>query len=281
VRTTALPTLRRAPRARSRFGYDRRWWGRAAQDGPDAPSYWALTRRPLPCLVFILPILAAYEAGVAWLGGNAAGAVRTGADAWLRQALAGVGLTDRWLLPLALVAALLAWQAIDAGHWRFAPRCLPLMAIESVVLAVGLIGLSRLVDLGFARLEGQPLLDASPGPYPPGPHPLAPLVGYLGAGVYEEALFRLALIPLVFAALRALQTPGVLASTVAVTGSALLFSIAHHAGAPGEPFTWFAFIFRWFAGVYFAWVFVVRGFGVAVGTHTAYDILVGWLGWHF
>ena len=77
------------------------------------------------------------------------------------------------------------------------------------------------------------------------------------------------------------QTPEVLASTVAVTASALLFSLAHHAGTPGEAFTWFAFIFRWLAGVYFAWVFVVRGFGVAVGTHTAYDILVGWLGWHF
>jgi hypothetical protein len=31
---------------------------------------------------------------------------------------------------------------------------------------------------------------------------------------------------------------------------------------------------------YFTQVFVVRGFGVAVGTHSAYDILVGWLGWH-
>ena len=55
----------------------------------------------------------------------------------------------------------------------------------------------------------------------------------------------------------------------------------HHAGAPGEAFTWFAFIFRWMAGVYFSWVFVTRGFGIAVGTHAAYDILVGWLGWHF
>ena len=78
-----------------------------------------------------------------------------------------------------------------------------------------------------------------------------------------------------------MQTPAVLASTLAVTASALLFSLAHHAGTPGEAFTWFAFIFRWLAGVYFAWVFVVRGFGVAVGTHTAYDILVGAVGWHF
>jgi membrane protease YdiL (CAAX protease family) len=111
--------------------------------------------------------------------------------------------------------------------------------------------------------------------------PLAALVGFLGAGVYEEALFRLVLIPVFFAALRALQTPQVIASSAAITASSLLFSLAHHAGTPGEAFTWFAFIFRWLAGVYFAWVFVVRGFGVAVGTHTAYDVLVGWLGWHF
>ena len=89
------------------------------------------------------------------------------------------------------------------------------------------------------------------------------------------------LVPLFFAVLRALQTPIVLASALAVTGSALLFSIAHHAGTPGEAFTWFAFIFRWLAGVFFAWVYVVRGFGIAVGTHTTYDVLVGWLGWHW
>ena len=154
------------------------------------------------------------------------------------------------------------------------------MAIESVVLAVALVGLSKVVDLGFTRLEqaGPPSLAATA---PGVGHPAAPLIGFLGAGVYEEALFRLVLIPLLFAALRVLQTPAVLASTLAVTAAGLLFSLAHHAGMPGEAFTWFAFIFRWLAGVYFAWVFVVRGFGVAVGTHTAYDILVGWLDWHF
>jgi hypothetical protein len=232
----------------------------------------------LPCLAFVLPILAAYEAGVLWLGGASAGVLRTGADAWMRQALASVGLTDQWLLPLGLVLALLGWQAADPRDWRFPPSCLLGMAVESLVLAVALIGLSHLVDLGFARLERHPSLavgGAGAG------HGIAPLVGFLGAGVYEEALFRLALIPALFGAMRLLQTPGVLAGTLAVTGSALLFSMAHHAGAPGEAFTWFAFIFRWLAGVFFAWVFVVRGFGIVVGTHAAYDILVGWLGWHF
>ena len=78
-----------------------------------------------------------------------------------------------------------------------------------------------------------------------------------------------------------MERPRVLASAMAVTASALLFALAQDGGTPGESFTWFALIYRWLAGVYFAWVFVVRGFGVAVGTHTAYDVLVGWLGWHF
>ncbi len=217
-----------------------------------------------------------YELGVLWLGGGSAEAIRTGADAWVRRGLAAVGLTDHWIVPMGLVVGLLFWQALTPRDWRFSPTVLLGMAAESLVLAVALIGLSRLVDLGFSVLErtGPPVLSAGSA------HPVASLIGFLGAGVYEEALFRLTLVPLLFVALRGLQTPQVLASATAVTASALVFSLAHHAGTPGEAFTWFAFIFRWLAGVYFAWVFVVRGFGVAVGTHTAYDILVGWVGWH-
>jgi hypothetical protein len=266
-------------RARSRFGYDHRWWGEPARVEALDPSYWAQTRRPLPSLVFVLPLLLAYEAGVVWLGGPAAEALRTGADAWVREWLARWGLTERWLPPVGLVVALLIWQASDRRGWRFPPRCLVGMVVESLVLAVALVGLSRLVDLGFAHLEGQTILAAPPSPNPHPPFPL--LIAFLGAGVYEEALFRLALVPLLLTTLRLLQMPRIVATTLAVTGSALLFSIAHHAGTPGETFTWFAFIFRWLAGVFFAWVFVLRGFGVAVGTHTAYDILVGGLGWHF
>jgi membrane protease YdiL (CAAX protease family) len=227
----------------------------------------------------VAPILLAYELGVLWTGGGSAGALRTGADAWMQRGLASLGLTDHWLLPLALVIVLLVWQAFTPRAWRFSPAALLGMAGESVVLAVALVGVSKLLDLGFLVLDraGPPLLAEGAG----GAQSAAALIGFLGAGVYEEALFRLALVPAFFGSFRLIRTPQVVASAAAVTLSSLLFALAHHAGTPGEAFTWFAFIFRWLAGVYFAWVFVVRGFGVAVGTHTAYDILVGWLGWHF
>jgi hypothetical protein len=196
----------------------------------------------------------------------------------MRHLLASLGLTDRLLLPLALVLVLLAWQVVRPGQWQFRPSILVGMVLESFLLALALVGVSRLMDLGFCMLDRHvtPVL----GLGDPRPRTnLAPLVGYLGAGIYEEALFRLMLVPLFFGLLRLLQTPQILASALAVTASALLFSLAHHAGTPGEPFTWFAFVFRWMAGVFFAWVFVIRGYGIAVGAHTAYDILVGWAGW--
>lgn len=150
------------------------------------------------------------------------------------------------------------------------------MAAESVIFAIGLVGLSRLVEIGFARLDTSALLDTSTLPIP-----LSSVIGYIGAGVYEEAIFRLALIPMFYGAARVIHSPKILAGTLAVTASSLLFSLAHHAGAPGETFTLFAFIFRWMAGIGFAWIFLVRGFGVAVGAHAAYDVLVGWVGLHF
>jgi len=243
-------------------------------------SYWAATRRPFPSLLMVAPLVIGYESGVIWLGGATRGSLRTGADTWMRQALASLGLADRWLLPLLLVLVLMGWQVLSFHDWRFSPGILGGMVVESLGWAVVLLGISRLIDLGFTYLEQTrpPILAINPAGADPS---FSSLIGYVGAGVYEETLFRLISVPILFGALRLLQAPQVLASTLAVTGSALLFALAHHAGSPGEAFTWFAFVFRWMAGVFFAWVFVLRGFGIAVGTHTMYDILAGWIAWRF
>lgn len=250
------------------------------EDDPDAwLGYWYQVRQPLPILVFLAPLLAAYELGIAYLGGAGADAARTGIDRWVRQALTRVGLGGDLVLPLTLVGILTAWLIVAGPRtWRLRAVWLVGMAAESLALGLGLIGLSRLVDRGIAWLEAHPVLLAA-GPGGGTEATLLPLVGYLGAGIYEEAVFRLALLPILYVAFRIIQAPDLLAGTLAVTGSALAFSVAHHAGLPGEPFTWYAFIFRWLAGIVFAWIFIVRGFGIAVGAHVAYDVLVGYAGW--
>jgi hypothetical protein len=88
-------------------------------------------------------------------------------------------------------------------------------------------------------------------------------------------LFRLLLFSLMAWVLQWAGSGPWLAATVATGGSAALFSGAHHVGPFGEPFDRYVFLFRMLAGIYFALLFRLRGFGIAVGTHAFYDIIVG------
>jgi membrane protease YdiL (CAAX protease family) len=97
-----------------------------------------------------------------------------------------------------------------------------------------------------------------------------------GAGVYEEAIFRLggfALLSMLFRdAMRMKPNTSVL---LIVVCSSLLFSLYHYLGY--ETFQWPSFLFRTFAGIYFATVYLIRGFGVTAGSHAVYDIIVSCL----
>jgi Type II CAAX prenyl endopeptidase Rce1-like len=68
--------------------------------------------------------------------------------------------------------------------------------------------------------------------------------------------------------------PG-LAAFMAALATSLAFSLAHYVGPAGEQFRLFTFAFRTFAALFFALLFMLRGFGIAVGTHAAYDLIVG------
>jgi hypothetical protein len=99
------------------------------------------------------------------------------------------------------------------------------------------------------------------------------LVLSLGAGVYEEAVFRLGALTLISVVLcdviRVPAKPGLCA---AVLGSSVLFAFYHYWGA--EPFGWRSMVFRTLAGIYFSILFLCRGFGITVGAHSAYDVLI-------
>jgi membrane protease YdiL (CAAX protease family) len=69
--------------------------------------------------------------------------------------------------------------------------------------------------------------------------------------------------------------PSLVALPLAAAGSAALFSAAHHIGPFGEAFDNYVFVFRMVAGIYFAAVYRMRGFGVAAGAHALYDVVVG------
>ena len=153
-------------------------------------GYLAATCHPWACVLFLWPLLAAYEAGVFLIGGGHPEALRNGADTWLRWALQSVGLSDLYCAPLLLMSILLVWswrRRADRPQEHVAVWIG--MMVESALFAGGLWGISR----GLAPLLtglGIPLEVPTAGPDPA----LEQIVSFVGAGIYEETLFRLFLL---------------------------------------------------------------------------------------
>jgi membrane protease YdiL (CAAX protease family) len=231
-----------------------------------ADGYWAESRQPLTSLAFIAPLLALYELGVVALR------VQNGADAWMRKVLNVLGFGQHFLLPLVTIGILLAWQHLTHRPWRFSAPVLLGMAVECLLLAIVLRLILHLQGSLLQAIAGPSVLEVgAAGTEAVG---LREAVGYLGAGIYEELLFRLVLLSLVLWVLRRAGVEPRASLIAAVLLTSLLFAVAHHVGPYGEEFRWFYFLFRFLAGVFFSILFVFRGFGIAAGTHALYDILV-------
>ena len=96
----------------------------------------------------------------------------------------------------------------------------------------------------------------------------------LGAGVYEELVFRLGLF---FGGASLLLWWGVrtkAAWLLAALLSSILFSAAHHIGPYGEMFEFSVFAFRLLVGLAFAAICYWRSFAHAVYSHFLYDVYV-------
>lgn len=229
------------------------------------PGYWAISRAPLTSLVFALPLVVAYEGGVLLLG---RGTPRNGADVWLRQCLDHLGFGSYFLLPTLTILGLLAWHHIEHDRWRVRPGVLVAMALECWIWAAALVGL--------ARLQARWWPDVLPLALAPGRDGVvARVIGFCGAGLYEEVLFRLLLLPTVVFCLTRLGASTVAAAVWGILVTSCLFSLAHYVGPLGDAFDLYGFVFRMLAGAFFAVLFMSRGFGIAAGSHAAYDLLVG------
>jgi membrane protease YdiL (CAAX protease family) len=138
------------------------------------------------------------------------------------------------------------------------------MCLECLILAAVLVGLARLqsrlwpldVTAGLTGLATR-------------------FVGFCGAGLYEEVLFRLLLLPAVGWTIARLGAAPRAAATWSVFLTSVLFAAAHYIGPLGDTFDLHSFAFRTLAGLFFAALFLTRGFGIAAGTHAVYDMIVG------
>ncbi len=262
-------------------------------------SYLERTSRPVYAIVFLLPFIIFYEIGTVLINTDVLNGtqVRVVAFVWLQQFLQYLGTGDRlaWIAPpLAVIVILIGLQLASRKSWYFCLGDYTPMVLECTALAVPLIVLSLLFNSSATSPTDVPPVAVTVGSTecasvfteipmvatPEATHSLmASVVTSIGAGIYEELVFRLILIcllMLLFQDLIGLKHAD--AIVLAVLVSAALFSAHHHVifvnGQLGcsEPFDWARFGFRTLAGIYFAGLFAIRGFGIAAGTHAFYDI---------
>jgi hypothetical protein len=240
-------------------------------EGGDARGYFADSRRPLEILFFLLPFIALYEYELARVLRSADGLVTNGAHLGILRVFAALGLGDAALsVPgVLIVVILICWNALERRPWIVDLSVVARMFGESVALAVPL--------LVFAQIVVRVLPAAGVTDF--GALPLdARIAVSIGAGLYEELVFRMALLALLQGLLGdVLGLPRRASVACAVGLGAIAFTAYHPLREPGGVLVAQRAVFYLAAGVYFGVVYLQRGFGVVVATHALYDIATAFL----
>lgn len=225
---------------------------------------WLAPANLLTSLVLVLPLLIGYQFGVLFGVGNGADVITGPMVRLLRTP------TNYLVFNLVLLAIFGVLLAVMRGKQQFHVRMFVPVLVESGLYALSMgsliiyvmhaIGISPKLLVNAVGVEGMSVP--------------ARIATALGAGVHEELVFRLAMIPAL--ALLFEKVGGVrrwMALAIAFVISSVLFSAAHHV-IGGEPWHLGPFVYRFFCGMLFAALFQFRGLAVAVYTHALYDIYV-------
>lgn len=240
-------------------------------------------------MIFALPLLLVYEAMAAFLPTGRGPELRNGADVLLWDFFLTVA--GRQYAPLAFGLTLIGFSVWFVGRdLHKTPASLrggvfAGMLGESFVLALCFGSVVGTLTAHLVQAAAQPAAAAAtmamiaPPASVGGALASAPtatrVMLSLGAGLYEELLFRVILVSgIAWIGRRLFGWRPWVAGLVAVSLSALTFAAFHYIGPYGDPLRLDSFVFRLIGGVAFSVLYVSRGFGITAWTHALYDLLV-------
>jgi len=228
-------------------------------------AYWQHSRSPFYSLIFTLPLLISYELLIFSFNHSDILGLRNGADILFRQFFTIFNVYGFYLVGfLVLIALLIAYyfhSRQNADH-KFHFQFFILMFLESTVFAM--------LMFVFVDKIGNYLIAIGSVP---GKKEMIVLA--LGAGVYEEFIFRVVLVSGFLYFLRdILRLQPHFAAVLAIVSASLIFSFFHYLGNYGDVFEMKSFLIRFGAGIFLSILYVLRGYGITAYTHTLYDLLV-------
>ena len=227
-------------------------------------SYWRSTRSPLYSFLFTIPLFLIYEIGIFLTSSDDMFVLRNGADALMRQILATFGITGLYWVGVIFFIGFIITFILQRKVWeetQIHSDYFLLMTVESVGWSVLIYFLMTNVYLLLMNPTGSMLVQQ--------------VTLAVGAGIYEEFLFRVLLIAGISVILGFIfQWSDKTRNWAAMVIAAGIFSSFHFIGEYGDFFSFNIFMVRFLAGIALGTLYFLRGFGITAWSHAVYDLIV-------
>ena len=227
-------------------------------------SYFLQTRSSFYSFLFTIPLFFIYEVGILFLSKDDILVVRNGADFLMRSILESFGIFGLYGLgAIFLIGFIITYIYFfnDKSNKSIRADYLFIMVFESVCWALVLYFLLSKFMLVLMNPIGKTITQQ--------------VTLAVGAGIYEEFLFRVMLISgltgiIGFVFLWSEKVRKAAALIIA----AGIFSAFHFMGDYGDFFSMELFLLRFFAGIVLGVLYIARGFGITAYAHSIYDLIV-------
>ena len=227
-------------------------------------SYLLKSRTSFYSFLFTLPLFFLYEINILFLSWDDILIVRNGADFLMRNILESFDIYGLYGLGLVFFLGLLVTYIFfikEDQQQEVNVNFLFIMLAESMLWSVVLYFLLFKFMVLLMNPVGKTILQQ--------------VTLAIGAGIYEEFLFRVLLIAGLSGILGfVFMWDKTFKNIIAVVLSGGIFSAFHFMGEYGDFFSMELFLIRFFAGLILGVLYMYRGFGITAYTHSIYDLIV-------
>ena len=227
-------------------------------------SYLLKSKTSFYSFLFTLPLFFIYEINILFLSWDDILVVRNGADFLMRNILESFDIYGLYGLGLVFFLGLLVTYIFfikEDQQQEVNVNFLFIMLAESMLWSLVLYFLLFKFMVLLMNPVGKTILQQ--------------VTLAIGAGIYEEFLFRVLLIAGLSGILGfVFMWDKTFKNIIAVVLSGGIFSAFHFMGEYGDFFSMELFLIRFFAGLILGVLYMYRGFGITAYTHSIYDLIV-------
>ena len=222
--------------------------------------YLSYTKNHITSFIFLIPLIMIYELISLIKFSNKDFIIRNSADSFFRDLFNVVSINPiyYYMFLLSLFCIYIAFKIKnDIVSYDIKANYLFLMYLEGALLGFLLLLLLNNNLIGYSINYYEDIF----------------LTFYLclGAGIWEEILFRFILISIFLFVCKSIFFLKNIKFIISILLSSILFSSFHYIGSGADIYSHYTFIIRFIGGLLLGLIYLSRGLGISCMTHFCYD----------